>query len=219
MILQSEFAPEVPIFLDVVSEETSATLDLQASHCVHSYEFSIRNEGDDSGGEYRTIDSSEMTVNIQQPGLKPCTKYEASIQAHLEGSHEGSTISKYSDEVSKSFSTKPTINTSDNITLDEPVYGVDYISFSLVAPWSPGLNCLKQYRIEVCPNEFFGTDSTCTNPTSSTTNEITANNPTLETRIENLTPCTIYHLMITPIFDNIEINIQMEIYTSIYMSS
>lgn len=199
-ILESEYTPQAPVFLQVVPEETSANLEWDASHCVHSYEFSIRKEGDDESGEYRTISTSTKTVKVEQLALKSCTNYEASLQAHLGGD-------KYSEDTSsKSFSTKPTIDTSDNIKLKDPDYGIDYISFSLKAPWSPGLNCLKQYRIEVCPGVSFGADSTCSNPKETIKKEITANNPTLETRIENLEPCTTYQLMITPIFDTIDIN-------------
>ena len=190
-ILDSKYTPEVPAFINYTSSENSATLAWTGSHCVTSYDFFVKEEGDETqeGGEYRNLISTNATIALTTNNLKPCTNYEATLQAILG--------KEYSDDQLKSFSTKPNVNTSENIRLKSFEKGINYVSFSLSSPWSPGLVCLKQFRIQVCSK------SACKEP--SKIYERTPNNPTLETRIDGLRPCTQYKLKITPLFDNVGI--------------
>ena len=187
----NKYTPEVPAFINYISSESSVTLSWTGSHCVTSYDFFVKEEGDESQEgeiEYRNLISANTTLELTTTNLEPCTNYEATLQAILGN--------EYSDDRLESFSTKPNVNTSENISLKSNETGTDYVSFSLSAPWSPGLVCLKQFEIEVCSN------SACN---ASKIYERTPNNPTLETRIGGLRPCTHYKLKINPLFDSVDI--------------
>ena len=187
----NKYTPEVPAFINYISSESSVTLSWTGSHCVTSYDFFVKEEGDETQEgeiEYRNLTSANTTLELTTTNLEPCTNYEATLQAILGN--------EYSDDRLESFSTKPNVNTSENISLKSFETGTDYVSFSLSAPWSPGLVCLKQFEVEVCSK------SACN---ASKIYERTPNNPTLETRIGGLRPCTHYKLKITPLFDTVDI--------------
>ena len=200
VIEQSTYLPEDPIFIHAESNDTSATLKIEASPCVDSYELftieesakdiSDENDGDYSNGEYKKIQSTDAILLLSIPNLKPCTNYETNLQASINDRfNEG--------DNNYIFSTKPNEKTSENIQLDGFESGADSVTFSLQSPWEPKLACIKNYMVEICSG------GKCSH---SSIENITSNNPALETTKTGLTECTNYNLKITPVYKSMPIN-------------
>ena len=202
-VLNSKYIPKDPKFLREITRDTGATLVFESSHCVDTYDISIKEESGESAEEFKIINestnqgiSTNDTLYIPILGLKSCTNYEVSLYAVI--GH------KYSEgESPQSFSTKPNLNSSSEIKLTHLNIGNNDVSFSIDSPWNSGLSCFHQYRFEVCSDSKFEANFKCLDPITKKENR---NNINFQTTIEGLDPCQYYELRITPIFKGIKIH-------------
>ena len=199
MIEKSRYVPEKPKFVGAQSIGTKTKLKFEPSPCVDSYflylkEMNSENEieRDYIVDQSRDISLDDTNLTIELHDLTSCTEYEtASLSAKISD--------RDSEEEVFPLITKPNGQTSENIQLLRLENGTDSFSFALDSPWKPKLSCIQEYQIEICSDKV---DKGCSDKSIE---KRTADNPTLETTKNDLTPCTKYELKITPMYEDVTI--------------
>lgn len=185
-ILESGFSPEAVTDFGVKVGANSATITWSGSDCASNYEVSLADTSETAKSRTESVPSGETKLNIGD--LKPCTRYEATINAVLG--------EEYSNDLTASFATKPRLDAASNL---KPTFITTLDSVSVSWESWQSVSCIDSYQVTICHKE----SKQCQPPV---TVSKTPNLPTISFSTTNLDSCTAYTFEIQPVYPDTKID-------------
>ncbi|TRY61160.1 hypothetical protein TCAL_14959 [Tigriopus californicus] len=187
-IAESGFIPGPPSDLESVVGAYNAKLSWTPSDCGKKYDINFHEVGSD---EYRYETIKENNLEIGD--LKPCTNYEATLNALIGDD--------YSEDYVSNFATKPRLDAASEMAIT-----VTPEMDSAVISWEAwkSVSCIDEYEVTIC--------SVSSSQDECKTTEIVKKAPGVPTITHTalgLNPCTDYNLKITPLYTDTVIESKM----------
>ena len=187
-IRKSGYTPDPPTGFSANVHSGSAELSWAASDCALAYEISYVEAGDDQEKQIRQDQETPTPITVND--LKPCTRYDTFIYAILDD--------RYSEPAEPTFATQPRTDAATSLDINVSP-DLDFATVSWET-WK-SVSCIDEYKIKACKT---GTE-TCNE--EETINR-SVGSPLVSHKVEGLEACTDYTLHITPVFEDLNIEVK-----------